>query len=275
MSARFAGRYRLLKPLGRGGMGEVFLALDFTSGAECALKRLKPRGSLDLPDLRREFDALTRVRHPAVVAALELGLDENNTPFYTMEYVPGRTADVALQRGDWGALCFVGAEVAHGLEALHPAGVVHGDLKPSNLLVIPGHAANGQPAAVRMLDFGLAALFGADNFGHHGTPGFAAPEVVRGEAASPASDLYGLGSTLYALASGRPPFGEERPSSALRRQREGPLPARPLDEAGAPPPLRRLILRLLSPEIDERPRDAHEVRRELERIHPAAARPLA
>ena len=275
MNPRFAGRYRLLKALGRGGMGEVFLALDLTTGTECALKRLKPRGSFDLPDLRREFDALTRVRHPAVVAALELGLDEVGAPFYTMEYVPGRTADAALARGDWAALCFVGAEVAHGLEALHPAGVVHGDLKPSNLLVIPGPAPGARPAAVRMLDFGLAALFGADNVGHHGTPGFAAPEVVRGEAASPASDLYGLGSTLYALAAGRQPFGEGRPSSVLRRQRAGPLPARLLEEAGAPPALTRLILRMLSPEIDERPRDAHEVRRELERIHPAAARPLA
>jgi serine/threonine protein kinase len=105
-----------------------------------------------------------------------------------------------------------------------------------------------------MLDFGLAALFGADNFGHHGTPGFAAPEVVRGEPASPPSDLYGLGSTLYALAAGRPPFGEERPSSALRRQREGPPSARPL-EAGVPAGLTRLILQLLSPD-HERPRDA-------------------
>ena len=228
MNPRFAGRYRILRTLGRGGMGEVFLALDLTSGAECALKRLTPREALDLPDLRREFEALTRVRHPAVVAALELGLDEAGAPFYTMEYVPGRTADAAIARGDWAAVCFVGAEVAHGLEALHPAGVVHGDLKPSNLLVVAGAAPGGRPAAVRMLDFGLAALFGADNLGHHGTPGFAAPEVVRGEAASAASDLYGLGSTLYALATGRPPFGEERPSSALRRQRAGPPPARPL-----------------------------------------------
>ena len=275
MNPRFAGRYRLLRTLGRGGMGEVFLALDLTSGAECALKRLKPRESFDLPDLRREFEALTRVRHPAVVAALELGLDEAGAPFYTMEYVPGRTAEAAIARGDWAALCFVGAEVAHGLEALHPAGVVHGDLKPSNLLVVAGATPGGRPAAVRMLDFGLAALFGADNLGHHGTPGFAAPEVVRGEAANAASDLYGLGSTLYALAAGRPPFGEERPSSALRRQRAGPPPARPLEEAGAPAALVRLVLRLLSPEIGERPRDAHEVRRELERIHPAAARPLA
>ena len=275
MSTRIAGRYRLLKALGQGGMGEVFLALDLTSGAECALKRLKPRGSLDLPDLRREFDALTRVRHPAVVAALELGVDEAGAPFYTMEYVHGRTADLGVARGDWPALCFLGAEVAHGLEALHPAGVVHGDLKPSNLLVIPGPAPGARPAAVRMLDFGLAALFGADNLGHHGTPGFAAPEVVRGEAANASSDLYGLGSTLYALAVGGAPFGGERPSSALRRQRSGPPPARPLEEAGAPPALVRLILRLLSPEIDERPRDAHEVRRELERIDPAAARPLA
>ena len=273
MNPRFAGRYRLLKLLGRGGTGEVFLALDLTTGAECALKCLTSRGSLEPAHLRREFDALTRVRHPAVVPALEFGLDESGAPYYTMEYVHGRTAGLALARGDWASLCFVAAEVAHGLEALHRAGVVHGDLKPSNLLVIPG--ANGRPAAARMLDFGLAALFGADNAGHRGTPGYAAPEVVNGEPAGVASDLYGLGSTLYALAVGRPPFAADRPSSILRRQSAGPPPARPLEDAGVPPALMQLILRLLAPEVAERPLEAREVRRELERIHPAARRPLA
>ena len=220
MSERFAGRYRLLKPLGRGGMGEVFLALDVTTGAECALKRLAPRSPLAASDLRREFEALTRVRHPAVVAVYELGFGPDGTPYYTMEYVPGRPADLGLPRGDWAALCFVAAEVAHGLEGLHAAGVTHGDLKPSNLLVIPATAPRGLPTAVRLLDFGLAALLGADNQGHRGTVGFAAPEVVRGEPAGPASDLYGLGCTLYALIAGHPPFAGDLPDLALRRQQE-------------------------------------------------------
>ena len=198
MNPRFAGRYRLLRTLGRGGMGEVFLALDLTSGAECALKRLTARAGLLPPDaLVREFEALTRVRHPEIVAVHELGFAPDGTPFYTMEYVPGLSADRVLERGDWAALCFVAARVAHGLEALHAAGVLHGDLKPSNVIVVPG-AAHALPAGVRLLDFGLATLLGGERRGQRGTPGYAAPEVVRGEAQTPAADLYGFGATLWA-----------------------------------------------------------------------------
>jgi Nif-specific regulatory protein len=276
MRERFAGRYVLLKPLGSGGMGDVFLALDLTTGAECALKRLARRTPLATPELmRREFDALTRVRHPAIIAVYELGFDFDGTPYYTMEYVPGLPADRAIARGDWVALPFVAAEVARGLEALHAAGVTHGDLKPSNLLVVPGPGPGALPAAVRLVDFGLAALRDERAGGHRGTPGFAAPEVVRGERPGAASDLYGLGSTLYALVAGRPPYEGEHPSSMLRRQQQGPPPARPLEESGAPTALVRLILRLLAPSPLERPADAREARRELERLHPAARRPLA
>ncbi|MEK7330669.1 MAG: serine/threonine-protein kinase, partial [Candidatus Eisenbacteria bacterium] len=276
MSERLAGRYVLLKRLGAGGMGEVFLARDLTTGTECALKRLKPGSALPASELtRREFEALTRLRHPAVVAVHELGFAPDGTPYYTMEYVPGLAADRALARGDWPALFFVAAQVAHGLEALHAAGVIHGDLKPSNLLVLPSPVAGERPLGVRLLDFGLAAVLGRDDRSHRGTPGYAAPEVVRGELPTRAADLYGFGATLFTLVAGHPAFEADGPSSLLRRQQSGPPPAQPLEEAGAPAALVQLVLRLLAPDPGQRPRDAREVRRELERIHPAARRPLA
>ncbi len=274
---RFAGRFALLRLLGQGGMGTVHLALDLSTGTECALKRLHPKVVADpTSGLRTEFELLARVRHPAVVGVRELGFAPDGTAYYTMEYVPGVSADRGLRRGDWRALCFAAAEVAHGLEALHDAGVLHGDLKPSNLLVVPGEDADALPAGVRILDFGLAALLDREREGHRGTPGYAAPEVVRGDAPTIASDLFGLGATLYALAAGRVSFAPStRSSSSSGRKPGAPPSAVALDDAGTPPALARLVLRLMAPSPAERPRDAREVRAELERIEPAARRSLA
>ena len=197
MLERFAGRFLLLRHLGQGGMGEVFLARDLTTGIECALKRLRTRAGNGIPETaRREFEAVTRVRHPVLVSVYEFGVSPDGVPFCAMEYVPGVSAVHAVSRGDWGALCFVGARVARGLEALHRAGVVHGDIKPANLLMIPGENAGDLPRSVRLVDFGLAVLAGEVQGGHTGTPGYAAPEVVGGQVPSPAADLYSLGATL-------------------------------------------------------------------------------
>lgn len=273
---RFAGRYRILRHLGQGGMGQVSLALDLSNGTECVVKRLRPDALHAAPDsLRREFELLARVRHPLVVAVYELGFESSGAPYLTMEYVPGLAADQVERTWDTQSVCFVGAQVAQGLEALHAAGVVHGDLKPSNLLLLPPREGEALPAGVRLVDFGLASLLGRDTQGHRGTFGFAAPEVVRGAAPSVASDLYGLGALLYTLARG--PERREDPtgvSAAARRQQVSPPPAATLEEKGLAGPLVQLVLRLMSPSPEERPTDAREVRREFERIHPAARRTL-
>jgi transcriptional regulator with GAF, ATPase, and Fis domain/tetratricopeptide (TPR) repeat protein len=271
----FAGRFTLLRSLGRGGMGNVWLAVDHTSGAECALKRLES----DLPvserdSLRREFEVLSRVRHPSIVSAYELGFAPDGTLFYTMEYVPGVAADVALGPGDWTLLYSCAAQLAHALEVLHAAGVVHGDVKPSNLLVVLDPRVKGH-ADVRLLDLGLAALLGRDRRGHRGTPGFAAPEVVGGAPSSIASDLYGFGATLYVLA-----LRCAAPAAWAPGKGPGPPHARTdvalaLEEAAVPEPLARLLLGLLAADATARPADAREVRQELERLHPAAKRSLA
>ncbi len=276
MNERLAGRYELLKRLGAGGMGEVFLARDLTTGSECALKRLRAGTALPAAELtRREFEALTRLRHPAVVAVHELGFAHDGSAYFTMEYVPGMAADRALARGDWPSFFFVAAQVAQGLEALHAAGVIHGDIKPSNLLVVPGSTPGDRPLGAKLLDFGLAAVLGRDDKSHRGTPGFAAPEVVRGELPTRAADLYGFGATLFTLIAGHPAFEAASSTSLLRRQQAGPPAARPLEEAGAPAPLVQLVLQLLASDPAQRPADARAVRRDLERMHPAARRPLA
>src|SRR5262245_65670733 len=105
MHSRFAGRFLLLRRLGQGGMGEVFLARDTTTGLECALKRLPRETAAGLPSaVRREFEALPRIRHPAVVAVHELGMSPAGIPFCTMECVPGLPTDQAVPRDDRPAL---------------------------------------------------------------------------------------------------------------------------------------------------------------------------
>ena len=275
MNERFAGRFLLLRSLGKGGMGEVFLARDTTSGFECALKRLHQRGATEVPHtVRNEFEALTRVRHPAVVGVHEMGVSPEGVPFYTMEYVPGLPADQAIAPGDWPSLYFVAARVAHGLEALHAARVCHGDLKPTNLLVVPPERAGTPPRSVRLVDFGLATWAEHFGAGHTGTAGFAAPEIVQGDPPDASSDLYGFGATLYAIVARRPPFEGEDGATVLRRQRAGPPSTAPLEAAGAPAALIELILRLMAVSRAERPAGAGAVRRELEALHPAARQPL-
>ncbi len=273
---RFADRYLLLRSLGRGGMGEVFLARDLGRGTECALKRLTADAPEDSAELfRKEFARHAAVHHPAIAQVYERGVAPDGTHYITMEYVPGLHADHALVAGDWNGFAFVATRVAAGLEALHAAGVLHGDLKPSNILVVPASAPGALPSSVRIVDFGLAGLIDRDAKARQGTPGYVAPEVVRGQAPDVASDLYGLGATLYHMAAGRAPYADEKPQAILRRQQEAPPPALPLEEAGCPQPMIELILRLLAVSAGERPQSAGEVRREIERIAPAARLSLA
>ena len=251
----------------------MYLARDLSTGAECAVKRMHGGGD-PTRSLRREFEALTRVRHPAVVSVLDLASAPDGTPYLVMEYVAGLPANRALARGDWASLYTLGARAAEGLGALHAASVVHGDLKPSNILVVRG-ADGEEPRDVRLVDFGLSTLRARNDPGARGTPGFAAPEVVSGRSPTAAADLYGLGASLYAIATGAAPFASGRRSEILEQQRVGPPRADALERAGAPRPLIQLILRLLAPAPEERPRDAREARRDIERLRPRSRRPLA
>ncbi|TFG86902.1 MAG: hypothetical protein E4H17_03795, partial [Gemmatimonadales bacterium] len=263
---RFAGRYTLLRPLGSGGMGTVYLALDRATGQQCALKRLAASWIATKPEaLQHEFELLSGLRHPLIVRVFDFGRAHDGTPYYTMEYVPGVPVDRVVAAGDWHQLAMIGAQIAFGLESLHAHGILHGDLKPQNILAVPAGGPTTWPASIRLVDFGLATLLGRDDAGHRGTPGYAAPEVVRGEPPSVASDLFGLGAVLFALGTGR----------RVADQPAGERFVADLVQAGASRTLARLILRLLASTPGERPANAREVRQEFERIAPEAHRSLS
>jgi eukaryotic-like serine/threonine-protein kinase len=247
-----AGRYRLEEPIGSGGMAEVWRAVDIRTGSTVAVKRLHPGTAADpaaRARLRREIEAARAVVHPAAVRILDAGIDDDS-PWLVMDHVAGGSLADRLATGtelpaDDGAR--IGADVAGALSALHAAGIVHRDVTPSNILLpLDGGA--------RLADFGIArtwdgsALEDVTRTGDLvGTLRFVAPEVLAGEPAGPAADVWALGAVLYEAVSGRRPFDASSPTALLESQRTVPS----MD--GIDPALAPLLDRMLDPEPAGRP----------------------
>jgi serine/threonine protein kinase len=248
-----AGRYRLTRVVGRGGMGVLWAAEDRTLGREVAVKEV--RLPADLPpdqssSLRqralREARAAARVTHPSAVTVYDV-VEEDGRPWIVMELLSPRTlADVLAEDGPLtpAAAARLGLDLLDALATAHAAGVVHRDVKPANLLF-----ADGRPVLV---DFGIATLDDDPTITATGmllgSPAFMAPERARGEQPTPASDLWSLGATLFAAVEGEPPF-----------RRDGHLPTLAALVTQDPPParhagrLRSVIAALLAREPADRP----------------------
>ncbi|MEM7203837.1 MAG: protein kinase [Planctomycetota bacterium] len=203
------GPFRLLGRLGAGGMGVVFLARQEPLQRLVAIKVLAAGRDADpaaRERLRREAEAVARLRHPNIVAVFDAGEHEGR-PYFAMEYVPGRTL-AAVATTDAFALRQVlswGRDIARALQAAHDVGLVHRDVKPTNILIDEGGRA-------MLLDFGLAMDAAAPTLSRtgsfQGSPHYAAPEQVRGERhrIGPATDVYGLAVTLFEVVARRVPF---------------------------------------------------------------------
>jgi serine/threonine-protein kinase len=203
------GPYRLEEELGRGGMGIVFRAVRDADGEVCALKVLRPAMARDPTSVRRfshESRAAREVSHPHLVPILDAG-ELNGTYFIATTYIEGSTLLGRIR--DRGPLpirdvCRTTAEVASALDALHARGLIHRDVKPSNVLL------DGRGVSF-LTDFGLSkgrgysALTTAGQV--MGTLDYLAPELIRGGTATPASDIYALGCTVHEAVTGLPPFG--------------------------------------------------------------------
>ncbi|MFF8427406.1 protein kinase [Streptomyces sp. NPDC016566] len=205
---RVVGSFRLHRRLGAGGMGVVYLGSD-KKGQRVALKVIRPDLAEDQEfrsRFAREVSAARRIRGGCTARLVAADL-EADRPWFATQYVPGPSLhDKVADEGPLGAAeaAAVGAALSEGLVAVHEAGVVHRDLKPSNILL--------SPKGPRIIDFGIAWATGASTLTHVGTavgsPGFLAPEQVRGAAVTPATDVFSLGATLAYASTGDSPFGQ-------------------------------------------------------------------
>lgn len=242
-----AGRYRLLSPLGEGGMGTVWRARDEVLHREVAVKEV--RAPAGLPDadvqrmyarLEREAWAAARVAHPNVVTVYDVATD-GGRPWIVMELVRGLSlADLLDAEGPLAPrrAAHIGAEVLAALRAAHAAGVLHRDVKPANVLL----ANDGR---VVLTDFGIARVEGSSALTMTGevvgSPEFLAPERALGRTPGPESDLWSLGVLLYAAVEGASPFRQDTPLSTLRAIVDEELP--PPHRAGALAPVIEGLLR--------------------------------
>jgi eukaryotic-like serine/threonine-protein kinase len=216
------GRYRLISLLGKGGMGTVWLASDDLLRQHVAIKEVRLPPDLDeglRAELRertlREARAAARLRaHPSIVTVHDIVI-EDERPWIVMEFVQGRSLGQIIR--DQGPLpahqvADIGLHMLDALGAAHGAGILHRDIKPPNILV----TAEGR---VVLTDFGIATVSGDPSLTQSGmltgTPGFVAPERLRGEDDGPASDLWSLGATLFAAVEGQAPYARERPTAVL------------------------------------------------------------
>ncbi|MFF0287269.1 protein kinase [Streptomyces sp. NPDC005262] len=204
---RVVGSFRLHRRLGAGGMGVVYLGSD-RRGQRVALKVIRPDLAEDQEfrsRFAREVSAARRIRGGCTARLVAADL-EADRPWFATQYVPGPSLhDKVAEEGPLSAaeVASIGAALSEGLVAVHEAGVVHRDLKPSNILL--------SPKGPRIIDFGIAWATGASTLTHVGTavgsPGFLAPEQVRGAAVTPATDVFSLGATLAYAAMADSPFG--------------------------------------------------------------------
>src|SRR5438132_6573205 len=216
-------RYRPLRPLGSGGSGSVWLARDEQTGLDVALKIVAREGKA-VARAEREAAAAARLRHPSCLRAYAFARDPRHV-YIAYEFVPGRTFREALRAGELNDAAALDAcgQICDGLAHAHAAGILHRDVKPSNVLL-----AEGDRVSVRLLDFGLARLPQAETLTAAGdVPGtlaYISPERLGGEAATPAADVWAVGVLLWEALAGRHPFWQ---SSLLETARA--------IEGGAPP----------------------------------------
>jgi eukaryotic-like serine/threonine-protein kinase len=256
-----AGRYRTGDLLGRGGMGEVYDAVDLRLDRRVALKRLRA-DMADDPSMRRRVEVEARLAakliHPNVVTVFDSGLDEGH-PFIVMERLGGRTLSDELSREPMepDRVRAMALQVLEALAAAHAIGLIHRDVKPGNIL-------EGQGETWKVADFGIATTTDSDHTITRtgevlGSPSYLAPERLEGHAATARSDLYSLGVVLYEAVSGSRPFGEGNPWALGVRIREGRYEPLPEAAPGVDPDLAAAIERAMSRDPADRFASAQEM----------------
>jgi eukaryotic-like serine/threonine-protein kinase len=264
------GPYRVVKELGKGGMGAVYLATDTRLNRKLALKVMLPEFAADAAAKERflrEARAVAQITQDNVVTVYEAD-ERDGVPYIAMQFLQGYPLDDFLKKKGSPALhhCVrIVIEAARGLEAAHKLGLVHRDIKPANLWL---EAPNGR---VKVLDFGLAKPIGTDSEltksgAVVGTPAYMSPEQARGLKVDHRTDLFSLGGVLYRLCTGQNPFAGDHVMAVLAAVlTDDPTPVRELNP-NVPEPLAQFIHQLLAKKPEDRPQSANEVARSLRAI---------
>jgi len=271
------GPYEILAPLGAGGMGEVYRAVDPRLDRTVAIKVLSPQLAAT-PELRARFErearAVSALSHPHVCALYDIG-SQDDVVFLVMEYLEGETLARRLERGPLPTIELLGrgAEIADALDRAHRAGIVHRDLKPGNIMLTKGGA--------KLMDFGLARTTGlATAAGEDsasptlsqpltaegtivGTFQYMAPEVLEGREADARSDIWALGCVLYEMATAKKAFQGRSQASLISAIMSAEPPAPTTLAPLTPPALEQLIQACLAKDPEERIQTAHDVKLEL------------
>jgi serine/threonine-protein kinase len=264
LSGKTLGDYYVIRRLGQGGMGAVYLADQISLKRRVALKFLRPElaaNPVSLKRFRAEAEAVARLNHANIIQVYAIG-ETNGLHFMALEYVDGRNLrDLVVKKGPLELpICLaIIRQVAAALQRASEASIIHRDIKPENILIT-------RQVEVKVADFGLSRLLnpGVDlNLTQSGmtlgTPLYMSPEQVRGQVVDPRSDIYSLGVTCYYMLSGQPPFrGETAVEVALKHCEEAPPPLQSL-RPDLPPSLCVLVHRLMQKDPEKRPQSGREV----------------
>jgi len=258
------GRYQLLEFLG-GGMSHVYRAKDTTIGRTVALKILTPEGCADQETRERflqEARMAGNVTHENIIHIYDYG-EADGRPFLVMEFLQGedlRSVIHARQTGDSGQKLRIALQIARAIEYVHTQKIVHRDIKPDNIRILPG-------GSVKLMDFGIAKLEGLSRTqaGYVlGTPYYMAPEQVRGGEVTPLVDVYAFGILLFELFAGVKPVRAEEIAQVFHFILNEPVDITPLRQSGTPEQVVTLIQRLTAKAPAERPQGFAGIVREIE-----------
>ncbi|MGV3483488.1 MAG: serine/threonine-protein kinase [Planctomycetaceae bacterium] len=267
-SMRRLGQYRIVRQLGRGGMGVVYQAEDTHLNRLAALKVLRADYAADKgarARFIREAQAAAQLKHDHIVTIYQVG-EENDVPFLAMEFLTGKSLEEWLRpdrRATAMESLLISKQVARGLSAAHAANLIHRDIKPANLWL---EAPRGR---VKILDFGLARYSGAEypaltqDGSVLGTPAFMAPEQARGDTVDHRCDLFSLGCVMYRMLTGRLPFQGNTLYAVLTAIASEAPPPPIVIRPETPQQLSNLVMQLLAKNPDDRPPSAQAVLEEL------------
>jgi beta-lactam-binding protein with PASTA domain len=262
-------RYRLVRPLGSGGMADVFLAHDSILDRNVALKVMSTRYASDdefVERFKREAQSAAALSHPNIVSIFDLGASEDGTYYIAMEYLPGGTLKDRIMRK--GALpartaAAVALQIAEALQAAHERGVIHRDIKPHNILIT-------ESGDVKVTDFGIARAASSSTMTRTGsilgTAHYISPEQAMGEHVGPSSDLYSLGVVLYEMLTGELPYDADTPLGIAMKHVNGHLRQPKEVNPSVPAGINAITCRLLAKDPEDRYASDAELIEDLERV---------